>query len=75
MAGAGLAGLCPKSRHEAQYFVVSLKALLQLIDFLGKALYTLAFHVSPKYKNYFKPTMVTDRTGNLTEDIASSGLT
>ena len=30
-------GPCPKSRHEAQYLVFISEALLQLIDFLGKA--------------------------------------
>jgi hypothetical protein len=37
-------------------------------------MYTPAFRVDSKFEGYFKPTMVTDRQGELHEDILSSGL-
>jgi len=33
-------------------------------------MYTPAFRVGAEYERYFRPTMVTDSTGNLTEDLA-----
>jgi hypothetical protein len=37
-------------------------------------LYTPAFRVESSFKSYFKPTMVTDHTGQLHEDLLDSGL-
>jgi hypothetical protein len=31
--------------------------------------YRPAFRIDPQYKSYFKPTMLTDRDGNLIEDL------
>ena len=36
--------------------------------------YTPAFHIDSRYEHYFKPTMVTDRDGNLTKEMVDSGL-
>ena len=36
--------------------------------------YTPAFRVASQFRSYFKPTMVTDETGRLHEDLAESGL-
>ena len=36
--------------------------------------YTPAFRVDSRYEHYFKPTMVTDGAGNLSKEIADSGL-
>jgi hypothetical protein len=38
------------------------------------AAYTSVFNVLSKYESYFKPTMVTDRAGTLSEDITASCL-
>jgi len=37
-------------------------------------MYTPAFRVDSRYESYFRPTMVTDRQGELHEDIVNSGL-
>lgn len=37
-------------------------------------MYTPAFRVDPRFEKYFKPTMVTDKQGELHEDILASGL-
>lgn len=37
-------------------------------------MYTPAFRVDSRFENYFKPTMVTDKQGELHEDILTSGL-
>lgn len=37
-------------------------------------MYTPAFRVDSRYEDYFKPTMVTDKRGELHEDILASGL-
>ena len=37
-------------------------------------MYTPAFRVSAQYEPYFRPTMVTDSAGNLTEDLAELAL-
>jgi len=37
-------------------------------------MYTPAFRVDPRFESYFAPTMVTDKQGELHEDILSSGL-
>ncbi|HUE84039.1 MAG TPA: radical SAM protein [Pyrinomonadaceae bacterium] len=37
-------------------------------------MYTPAFRVESRFANYFKPTMVTDKSGQLHEDMQSSGL-
>jgi hypothetical protein len=36
--------------------------------------YEPAFRVDSRFQNYFQPTMVTDRAGNLAEELADSGL-
>ncbi len=36
--------------------------------------YTPAFRVDSRFRNHFQPTMVTDRTGNLAEELIESGL-
>jgi hypothetical protein len=36
--------------------------------------YTPAFRVDSRFEKYFQPTMVTDRNGNLAEDLIDSGL-
>jgi hypothetical protein len=37
-------------------------------------MYTPAFRVDTRFEGYFKPTMVTDKQGELHEDIVTSGL-
>jgi hopanoid C-2 methylase len=37
-------------------------------------LYTPAFRVDARLRNHFQPTMVTDKSGNLTAELVSSGL-
>jgi hopanoid C-2 methylase len=37
-------------------------------------MYTPAFRVEPKFANYFQPTMVTDKRGELHQDMLESGL-
>lgn len=37
-------------------------------------MYTPAFRVDSRFESYFKPTMVTDKQGELHEDILTSGL-
>ena len=37
-------------------------------------MYTPAFRVDSRFESYFKPTMVTDKQGELHEDILNSGL-
>ena len=37
-------------------------------------LYTPAFRVDARLRNHFQPTMVTDKSGNLTADLVNSGL-
>ena len=36
--------------------------------------YTPAFRVDSRFQSYFQPTMVTDKTGNLAEELIDSGL-
>jgi hopanoid C-2 methylase len=36
--------------------------------------YTPAFRVDSRFQNYFQPTMVTDKTGNLAPELVDSGL-
>lgn len=38
------------------------------------ALYSPAFRVDSRFQDYFQPTMVTDRKGNLAEELIDSGL-
>ena len=37
-------------------------------------IYTPAFRVDSRFRNYFQPTMVTDKTGNLAPELITSGL-
>ena len=37
-------------------------------------MYTPAFHVDSRFESYFKPTMVTDKSGALHQDLIDSGL-
>ena len=37
-------------------------------------MYTPAFRVESRFESYFKPTMITDKQGELHEDILRSGL-
>ena len=37
-------------------------------------MYTPAFRVDSRFESYFTPTMVTDKQGELHEDILNSGL-
>jgi hypothetical protein len=55
-----------KSRRKPRTFISTTEPL--------DAVYTPAFRVDSRFASYFKPTMVTDKSGELHEDILESGL-
>jgi hypothetical protein len=55
-----------KARPRARTFISSTEPLDHM--------YTPAFRVDSRFESYFKPTMVTDKSGHLHQDIVKSGL-